>query len=86
MTDEIQARLRWVNLYLETENAGLICRRCGISKPTLRLWVGRHKKDGIEGLRSKSKRPAKTPEKKVTPQIEQWVLNLLRNSILLQTY
>lgn len=76
MADEIKARLRWVNLYLKTNNASLVCRRCGISRPTLRLWVRRYQKDGILGLNSKSKRPGKTPEKKVTPQIEQWVLAL----------
>jgi transposase InsO family protein len=81
MTDEIKARLRWVNLYLKTENASLVCRRCGISKPTLRLWVRRYQEDGIEGLRSKSKRPAKTPEKKVTPQIEQWILALRKRRL-----
>jgi transposase len=47
MTNEIKARLRWVNLYLETKNANLVCRRCGISKLTLRLWVRRFQKDGM---------------------------------------
>jgi transposase-like protein len=74
--DEIKARLCWVNLYLKTKNASLVCRRCGISKPTFRPWVRGYHKDGISGLHSKSKRPAKTPEKKVTPQSEQWVLAL----------
>jgi transposase InsO family protein len=81
MTDEIKARLHWVNLYLKTNNASLVCRRCGISKPTLRLWVRRFQKDGLEGLQSKSKRPAKTPEKKVTLQIEQWVLALRKRRL-----
>lgn len=26
----IKARMRWVKIYLENENAGLTCRRCGI--------------------------------------------------------
>jgi transposase-like protein len=55
MTDEINARFHWVNLYLKTNNASLVCHRCGISTPTLRLWVRCYRKDGIEGLLSKSK-------------------------------
>ena len=81
MTDEIKAHLNWVSLYLKTKNASLVCRRCGISKPTLRLWVRRYQKDGLEGLHSKTKRPGKTPEKKVTVQIEQRVLALRRRRL-----
>jgi len=36
MEREIKARLSWVKLYIQTENAGLVCQRCGISRPTLR--------------------------------------------------
>ena len=32
----LQARLTWVQMYQQTGNAGLTCRRCGISRPTLR--------------------------------------------------
>ncbi|HEY7180093.1 MAG TPA: helix-turn-helix domain-containing protein [Blastocatellia bacterium] len=53
MEDEIKVRLRWVTLYLQTEDAGLVCRKCGVSRPTLRLWVRRYQKDGTEGLQSK---------------------------------
>jgi hypothetical protein len=31
-----QARLGWVRLYEQVGHAGLVCRRCGISRPTLR--------------------------------------------------
>ena len=34
MGKEIRMRLGWVRLYLETKDAGLTCRRCGISRPT----------------------------------------------------
>jgi hypothetical protein len=40
-----------------------------------------YQEDGIEGLHSKSKRPGKTPEKKVTSQIEQWVLALRKRRL-----
>jgi hypothetical protein len=44
-----------------------------VAFPNLRFGFGfaAFSKEGIEGLHSKSKRPTKTPEKKVTPQIEQ---------------
>ncbi|WP_158683987.1 helix-turn-helix domain-containing protein, partial [Pseudoalteromonas sp. T1lg10] len=38
MNREIQQRLTWIKLYEETNDAGLVCRRCGISRPTLRKW------------------------------------------------
>lgn len=36
--DLTKARLGWVELYAKTGVAGLVCRRCGISRPTLRKW------------------------------------------------
>ena len=54
---KIKARLKWVQLYEETGDAGFVCRRCGISRPTLRKWSRRFKELGIEGLRSRSRRP-----------------------------
>ncbi|MBL6689247.1 MAG: IS481 family transposase, partial [Pseudomonadales bacterium] len=33
MDKEVKARLRWVKMYEITGNAGLTCRRCGISRP-----------------------------------------------------
>ena len=71
MDDEVKARFRWVTLYLETKDAGLVCRKCAISRPTLRQWARRYQSDGMAGLQSKSKRPKKTPEKKVTEQVKQ---------------
>jgi transposase len=81
MNDQIKARLHWVNLFLDTKNAGLVCRRCGISRPTLRLWVNRYQEEGVQGLQSKSRRPKKTPERKVNEQIEQWVLGLRKRRL-----
>lgn len=47
MNVEIKARLRWVQLYEETGDAGFVCRRCGISRPTLRKWSKRYKELGM---------------------------------------
>ncbi|KGU79466.1 helix-turn-helix domain protein [Burkholderia pseudomallei MSHR543] len=42
MEREISMRLRWVRMYHETGNAGLVCSRCGISRPTLHKWLRRY--------------------------------------------
>jgi len=42
MNREIRQRLKWIKLYEETKNAGLVCRSCGISRPTLRKWLSRY--------------------------------------------
>lgn len=63
---EIKARLKWIELYKETYNAGLVCRRCGISRPTLRKWLRRYEESGIDGLHDKSRKPLRSPNKKVT--------------------
>jgi len=35
MNREIQIRLRLVDLYGDVGNAGMVCQRCGILRPTL---------------------------------------------------
>ncbi|MGF6304927.1 transposase-like protein [Paraburkholderia sp. WC7.3d] len=65
MDREIATRLRWVLMYHETGNAGLVCARCGISRPTLRKWLRRYRDTGEEGLRSQSRRPLNSPNRKV---------------------
>lgn len=57
MQHPIKARHHWVTLYLKTNDAGLVCRRCGVARPTLRLWVRRYQESGPAGLQSKSSRP-----------------------------
>jgi transposase InsO family protein len=76
MEREIKQRLTWVKLYEETGHAGLVCRRCGISRPTLRKWWRRYQAEGEAGLRSRSRRPHHRPYRKVTPEHEEWMLQL----------
>lgn len=57
MEHEILMRLRLVRMYQETGNAGLVCTRCGISRPTLRKRLRRYQEAGEEGLRSQSRLP-----------------------------
>jgi transposase InsO family protein len=76
MDREAKQRLTWVKLYEETCNAGLVCRRCGISRPTLRKWWRRYQVEGVDGLQSRSRRPHHSPGQKVFAEQEQWIVEL----------
>lgn len=58
----LKARLSWVTMYLQNKDAGLTCRRCGISRPTLRKWTKRFKEHGEEGLRCHGRAMTVLPE------------------------
>src|SRR3954468_4143675 len=58
-------RLGWIKLYEEIGNAGVVCRRCGISRPTLRKWWRRYQAQGTAGLEEQSRRPHHSPRRKV---------------------
>jgi transposase InsO family protein len=73
---EIKQRLAWITLYQETGDAGLTCRRCGISRPTLRKWLGRYEELGVGGLKGQSKRPKRSPTRKIGDQQAEWILKL----------
>ena len=75
MDGEIQQRLQWVRLYEETGNVGLVCRRCGISRPTLRKWWKRYQQGGKDGLVNESLRPHHS-NTKVGEQEELLILSL----------
>ncbi len=79
MNREIKQRLQWVRLYEETKDAGFVCRRCGISRPTLRKWWQRYQTTGIGGLQSHSRRPHHSPNTKVGGKEEQLILKLRRS-------
>jgi len=73
---EVRMRLGWVELYEETKDAGYVCRRCGISRPTLRKWYRRYKENGLKGLESQSKKPKHSPRQKIFQEQETWILAL----------
>ncbi len=79
MDDEVRQRLRWIKLYQRTSDAGLVCRRCGISRPILRKWLRRYEQLGNDGLKSQSRRPKHSPGRKALAQQEQWILDLRRD-------
>ncbi|MZI00452.1 DDE-type integrase/transposase/recombinase, partial [Dickeya dianthicola] len=81
MDREIQQRLLWVKLYETSGDAGLVCRRCGISRPTLRKWWHRYLVQGIVSLENHSRRPKRSPATKTGPNEVALILELrtLRN-------
>ena len=74
----LRARTAWVRLYQQTGNAGLTCRRCGVSRPTLRKWRRRFQENGEAGLRSHSRRRKALPAPRLTAPQEQTLLGLRR--------
>ncbi len=74
----IRTRLAWVQLYQSDNDAGLVCRRCGVSRPTLRKWWRRFQADGETGLHEHNRRPHKTPPPKISELHEKLILELRR--------
>lgn len=74
----VRLRTAWIAAYLEVGDAGAVCRRFGISRPTLRKWLRRHEADGEAGLRDHSRRPRTSPAKKVGDVEEGLILDLRR--------
>ena len=75
---DAQTRLGWARLYEETSNAGVVCRRCGISRPTLRKCWRRYQAEGVAGLEERSRRPRSSPGRKVLEREERLILQLRR--------
>jgi len=76
MNREIQQRLQWVHLYEDSGDAGFVCRRCGISRPTLRKWRRHYQEHGVDDLASRSRRPHSSPNIKAGRHEEQLILDL----------
>lgn len=81
MTHKIKARLEWVKLYEATKNAGFVCRRCGISRPTLRKWWRRFQNSGETGLVELSRRPHHSPNQKVLAKEIEWISELRKRRL-----
>src|SRR3954463_9209940 len=75
---DARTRLGWVRLYEEIGDAGLVCRRCGISRPTLRKWWRRYQAEGSAGLEERSRRPHGSPNPKGLAEQEELILRLRR--------
>jgi transposase InsO family protein len=73
------ARLIWVRTYERTGDAGLTCRRCGVSRPTLRKWWRRYREGGEVALHDRSRRPHRSPARKVGQAEEERIITLRRS-------
>jgi transposase InsO family protein len=74
-----RVRLQWVEAYRALGDAGAVCRRFGISRPTLRKWLRRYEVDGEAGLRAHSRRPHHSPGSKVGQAEEDAIVKLRRD-------
>ena len=74
----VRQRGKWIAAYHEIGDAGAVCRRFGISRPTLRKWLRRFDAAGEAGLQEQGRRPHGSPTKKVSSDVEQWILSLRR--------
>ena len=74
-----KTRLGWIELYERLGNAGLVCRRCGISRPTLRKWWRRYQAAGQAGLVDASRRPKRLAATKVFAEQKALILALRRD-------
>ena len=73
-----RCRLSWIVAYRERPDAGAVCRRFGISRPTLRKWLRRYEAEGEVGLRALSRRPHHFPAQKVDEALQAAILDLRR--------
>src|SRR5574340_419843 len=76
MDDNQQKRLKQLRLYEKLGNAGRVCLKCGISRPTMRKWQRRYRRAGIDGLKDESRRPQRSPRRKVTPDLEALIFRI----------
>lgn len=75
-------RLSWIRTYLAVRDAGAVCRRFGVSRPTLRKWLHRYEEEGEAGLREHSRCPHHSPNYKVGGAQEALILELRREQRL----
>jgi transposase-like protein len=75
----VRLRLKWIGAHRELGDAGAVCRRFGISRPTLRKWLRRYDAEGEAGLLERSRRPRHSPGRKVGPAEEELILGLRRD-------
>ena len=58
------------------ETVSNICKRYGIFRKSYYKWKNRYKEKGIDGLSDLSKRPHTIKHEKITPQVEETILDL----------
>lgn len=91
--NEVEARKRLIQTYLETGSVSETARRWHTSRQVVRKWVRRHEQEGEAGVRSRSRRPHTMPrrtdpalERKVKELRERYGYGRKRLSYLLRLY
>ncbi|MFC5399156.1 helix-turn-helix domain-containing protein [Undibacterium jejuense] len=74
-------RLKWVQLYEELGNTGIVCLRFGISRPTLRKWWTCYQKKGIDDLQEEIRRSKLSPRQKALPIHVQLISDLRKRKL-----
>ena len=69
----IQTRTKWISIYQQLGNITVAARRCGIARSTLQRWL---KRQSVEGLADKSRRPRQLARKKFDDTVENLVLDI----------
>ena len=81
MDAETRKRLRWIELFERLKNQSIVCLKCGISRPTLCKWVRRYRQHGIEGLASRSRKPQKSSQTKISKREREWIAGLRQRGL-----
>jgi len=76
LSKEARVRLTWVGHYKKHKNAGVTCRRFGISRTTLYKWLKRYIEKGPRGLESLSRAPKRKRVSTVPWQTVELVVEL----------
>lgn len=76
MEKEVRQRLQWVKLDEESGDAGLVCRRCAISRPTQPKWWKRYQAQSIDDLKNQGRQPHNSPAAPIGSEHEELILKL----------
>jgi len=68
-----RVRLAWFKKHEEIGNISQVCREFGISRNTFYKWWPHYAKEGLAGLKDRSKRP-KSHAKTMPKEIEELIL------------
>lgn len=74
-----RVRLAWFKRFEEIGNISQVCREFGISRKTFHKWWPHYAKEGLPGLRDRSRRPRSHP-KRVPEEIAHLILKLRHKS------
>lgn len=75
----MRLRRTWIAAYQDLGDADAVCRRFGLSRPTLRKWLRRYDAEGDAGLADRSRRPCRSPARKVGENEAELIVRLRRD-------